>query len=134
LILGQPCIGAEEDLKNATDLVRRCLTQFGYGGNVSHVSDADYRLRGDLVHAVEQRVDELYKRTVSVAEKAKPLIEKVADRLQRDRYLDGSQVRRAMTYCSILHRKAPDTRYSAPVDAERGRPDNRCRIKWSAAA
>ena len=97
-----------------------------------HVSDAMFRMRRELVEAVEARVEELYKRTLEIARQARPLIERVATRLQHDRYMDVSDVQRVMTHVSIIERDFRDPVYAAPADDERGNPDNRSPIRWAA--
>jgi ATP-dependent Zn protease len=134
VFFGSACSGSMEDLREATETVRRMLTQYGYGRSRAHVSDSDFRIRRDLVQSVEERVDEMYHRTVDLVRRHKAEILRVAAVLRRDRYMTGDDVWRVMAGVSIIRRQWPEQTFSAPNDNERGRRDNRCRIQWKDAA
>lgn len=131
-ILGAHCNGGTADLENATTLVRKAMTQFGFGQRKAFVAEHEYRLRRELVDAVEARVDEMYGRACTIVRDAKPIIKRVADRLQKDRYLSGDEVRRIMIGKSLLQRKHVEPVWSAPDDNERGNPRNQSRIRFAA--
>ena len=129
---GNPCAGSTQDLENATDIVRRALTQFGFGASLAYVSDEDYRLRRDLRQQVEDRVDHLYQRSIGICRESMPLILRLADRLQRDRYLSGDEVRQFLTYVPLLSRRYMETKWGPPSDKERSDPSKGCKLRWAA--
>jgi ATP-dependent Zn protease len=132
VVFGSPCGGAAQDLQDATETVRKMLTQLGYGASRAHVSDTDFRLRRDLVSSVDERVDELYHRAAGIVRKHRREILRVATILQRDRYMTGAEVWRVIAHGSIMLRRRPELVYSAPCDNERGNPTNKSRLRYAA--
>jgi AAA+ superfamily predicted ATPase len=134
VVLGDACGGSVADLESATVVVRKMVTQFGFGPSLAFISDLEYRGRHDLWQLVEQRVDELYARSVDLVRRHRRDIERLAACLRRDRYLDGDEVRRIIANRSLINRRHVEVVWSAPDDNEKGNADNRSLIRWSAAA
>lgn len=105
VVLGAVTMGAEDDIKTATAFARDLHGRFGLGSaGVMRVGDTDISALRDIESHVKKTLDECYIRAREAVRDYRMSIERVADVLVTDRYLEADEVAALMRVKDV----APD--------------------------
>jgi ATP-dependent Zn protease len=121
MILGHGAnTGAEDDLAQATSMLRNALERQGLGKGLAHMPELGLRQTG-VADLVEEQLGRLLTRAVAILETDRPLALSLADRLIAERILSGAEVAHALAQVPARGLKA---RYEVPVSDTAGRADS----------
>jgi ATP-dependent Zn protease len=118
MILGNGAnTGAEDDLAQATSMLRNALERQGLGKGLAHMPELGLRQTG-VADLVEEQLGRLLKRAVAILEADRALALSLADRLIAERILSGAEVAHALSQVPARGLKA---RIEVPVSGTAGR-------------